>query len=211
MEIVNPVIEDYLFDLFPEPDPVLHEMERRGDEENFPIVGRLVGRLLGLLTGLTQARRIFEFGSGFGYSTYWFARAAGPSGHVVHTDRSARLSDEARAYIRRARLHDRVIFEVGDAIEVFAHQEGVWDIVFLDLDKERYVDALRLAWPRIRPGGLLIADNVLWSGNVLTGDDSPTTAGIRHFTKELLQLEDGETSILPLRDGISLTWKRKIP
>jgi caffeoyl-CoA O-methyltransferase len=209
MEIVNPAIEGYLYDCFPTEDPILDEMETRAFEQRFPIVGPLVGRTLTVFAQMIRARRIFEFGSGFGYSTYWFARATGPSGHIVHVDKSETLSNDARGYLRRGGLHDRVIFDVGDALEVFPRHEGLWDIVFLDLDKERYADALALAWPRVRPGGLLIADNVLWSGKIITGEASPATQGIKRFTDDLLALEDGATTILPLRDGLSVTWKHK--
>ncbi len=207
MEIVNPNIEDYLHDRLADNDPVLAEMEKRGYDEDFPIVGAAVGRTLDVLTRMTYARRIFEFGSGFGYSTFWFARAAGHNGHIIHTDTSADRSRDAQDYLTRARLHDRVIFEVGDALDTFGNHEGEWDVVFLDHDKERYADALAMAWPRIRKGGLLIADNVLWSGKVITGDKSPATEGIRRFTDALLALPDGHTTILPLRDGVSVTWK----
>jgi predicted O-methyltransferase YrrM len=207
MEITNPVIEDYLGALVADADPVLREMERRGEDEDFPIVGPIVGRLLAVLTHATRARRIFEFGSGFGYSTYWFARAAGPSGHVVHTDTSAARSADAKANLTRGKLHDRVIFEVGDALTIFPTHPGPWDIVFLDHDKERYAEALALAWPRLKPGGLVIADNVLWSGKPLTGDQSPATQGVRRFLDAVFALPDGQTAIVPARDGVSLTWK----
>lgn len=207
MEITNPVIDDYLNDTLEDADPLLREMHRRGEEEDFPIVGPTVGRLLALMTHVARARRIFEFGSGFGYSTYWFARAAGPNGHVVHTDTSQQRSEDARGYITRGKLHDRVLFEVGDALEIFPQHDGSWDLIFFDNDKARYADALALAWPRLKPGGLLIADNVLWSGKPLTGDKSPATAGIRRFTDELFALPDGKTTIVPAREGVSLTWK----
>lgn len=207
MEITNPVIDDFLIDTLRDADPVLREMERRADDEDFPIVGPTVGRLLALLTEATRARRIFEFGSGFGYSTYWFARAAGHNGHIIHTDTSAELSAQAQAYIGRGKLHDRVIFEVGDAFEAFSRHPGPWDIVFFDHDKERYADALQLVWPHVKPGGLVIADNVLWKGKILTGDKTPATQGIKRFNEAIFALADGYSTLLPLRDGVSLTWK----
>jgi predicted O-methyltransferase YrrM len=207
MEITNPVIDDYLIDTLRDPDPILRDMENRADDQDFPIVGPTVGRLLALLTQATRARRIFEFGSGFGYSTYWFARAAGHNAHVVHTDNSEALSADARSYIERGKLHDRVIFEVGDALEIFPKHGGPWDIVFLDHDKERYAEALELVWPHVKPGGLVIADNVLWKGKILTGDKAPATAGIRRFNEAIFALPDGNSTLLPLRDGVSLTWK----
>lgn len=211
MEIVNPLIEEYLLDHLPSTDPILVEMEERGEEDDFPIVGPLVGRTLALFTHLIKARRIFEFGSGFGYSTWWFAQAAGHNGHIVHTETSEALSEDARTYLTRGKMHDRVLFEVGDAMDIFRqHQEEeLWDIVFLDHEKQRYAEALDLVWPRIRPGGLLIADNVLWKGKVLTGDPSEPTRGIKQFTDALLAVPDGQTTILPLRDGVSVTWKTR--
>ncbi len=209
MEITNPVIDNYLEDILSDADPVLKEMESRAADEEFPIVGPVVGRLLSFLTQSARARRIFEFGSGFGYSAFWFARAAGHNGHVVHVDTSAERSAQAREYLTRAKLHDRVLFEVGDALDVFKQHDEAWDIIFFDHDKERYREALHLAWPKLKPGGLLIADNVLWKGKILTGEKSPATQGIRDFTEALMALPDGYTTILPVRDGVSLTWKQR--
>jgi caffeoyl-CoA O-methyltransferase len=166
MAIVDESIEEYLLAGQRSKEPVLREMEARAQESEFPIIGPLVGRLCQQVALAISARDIFEMGSGFGYSTWWFAQAVGAQGRVVHTDGDPKKSQEAKSWLRKGGLHTRVQFEVGDAREVIKAYPGPFDIVFIDIDKEGYPDALELARSRVRPGGYIIADNVLWSGKV---------------------------------------------
>lgn len=211
LDITHPDIEAYLHDLHPSPHPVLVEMEERAAKDGFPIIGPLVGRLCALQARLLGARRVLELGSGYGYSTAWFADAVGPEGTVVHTDLDADNSADARAYLERMGLADRVRFEVGDALETadrLAQQdEGPWDIVFVDIDKQDYPQALAWARRHLRPGGLLIVDNVLWQGRVLDPDDDPMTEGVVRFTQDLQEADDLEPLVVPLRDGVLLARK----
>ncbi|RMD68503.1 MAG: methyltransferase domain-containing protein, partial [Gammaproteobacteria bacterium] len=136
--IVDPAIEGYLHRWQPAPDPVLQAMEKVAEERRFPIIGPLVGRLCEQLARLMQARHIFEMGSGFGYSTYWFARALPDDGKVIHTDWDPQKSEEARTWLRRGGLEERVQFEVGDACQILERFAGPFDIIFIDIDKEAY-------------------------------------------------------------------------
>src|SRR5262249_29782992 len=131
--IINPEVEQYLHALAPTEDPVLREMERVGEQRNFPIIGPLVGRLCWTLASLIRARDVFEMGSGFGYSTWWFAHAVGEGGRVVHTDGDIKKSEEARRYLEQAAMQSRVRFEVGDAREIITRYPGPFDIVFIDI------------------------------------------------------------------------------
>jgi predicted O-methyltransferase YrrM len=206
--ITDPRIEEYLLGLFPSTDPVLLEMERIAEEESFPIVGPLVGRLLRQLALTVSARDIFEMGSGFGYSTYFLAQAVLPGGRVVHTDLSPERSGRARELLGRAGLLDRVTFEVGDALEVLVNYPGPFDLIFIDVDKEAYPSALELARVRVRPGGFIITDNVLWHGRILSGEGADAdTQGVLRYTRAALQAPDLVTTILPLRDGVALHLK----
>src|SRR5947208_16554999 len=118
MDIVDPAIEAFLHAHQKSREPVLVDMERRAAAQKFPIIGPLVGRLCKQLAMAIGARDVFEMGSGFGYSTYWFAQAVGAAGRVVHTDGDPKKSADARGYLRTAGLAARVTFEVGDATKV---------------------------------------------------------------------------------------------
>jgi predicted O-methyltransferase YrrM len=206
--IVHPDIERYLQAVQPAPDTVLMQMQRLAEERRFPIVGPLVGRLCEQLARAIGARSVFEMGSGFGYSTYWFARALPPEGKVIHTDTDPAKSAEARAWLGRGGLAGRVVFEVGDACRVIERYPGPFDIVFIDLEKEAYPEALELALPRVRQGGWIIADNVLWGGRVLQPEaDDEATAAILRYTERALGSPELQTTLLPLRDGVALSLK----
>jgi predicted O-methyltransferase YrrM len=210
MDIVDPLIDEYLARLAGSPDPVEAEMRRYADErEGFPVVGPVVGALLTQLALLAGARRVFEVGSGFGYSAFWLARGLSPGGTVTLTDYSRDNLERARAYLGKAGLLDRCRIEPpGDALELLARAEPGLDLVFLDLEKEDYPRALALALPKLRPGGLLVADNVLWGGAVARGENDPASVGLREFVRVVTSTEGLVSTVLPLRDGISITLKR---
>jgi caffeoyl-CoA O-methyltransferase len=208
-EIVNPRIEQYLKRLFDTGDPVQAEMEELARQRDFPIVGPLVGRLLQVLTKMTGARRIFELGSGYGYSALHFARAAGP-GAVVHctelADENIRLAEQ---FLTRAGVWDRITYHRQEATAALRETGGTWDIVYNDIDKDGYPAVVDLAHAHLRPGGLFITDNVLWSGRVLDGGDdgSPATRGVKEFTARLLAHKGFLTTINPTRDGVAVALK----
>lgn len=187
-------------------DPVLDEMEARAAREGFPIVGRAVGRLLEVAARAVGARRVVELGSGFGYSAYFFARAVGPTGEVVCTDASADHARDAERYLSRAGLWHRVRFRVGDALEGLAAEEGEFDVVYCDVDKDGYPDCWRAARERIRVGGLYLCDNVLWDGRVVTGEDRPGlegwTAAIATHNELVFSDDRYVSTIVPIRDGV---------
>ena len=206
--ILNPDVETYLHTLNPPSDPIILEMERKGREQDFPIIGPEVGRLCGMLARAIGAKRVFEMGSGFGYSTWWFAQAVGDGGEVVHTDTSSTLSGEAQAYLERAGLASRVRFQIGEACELLREDKETYDVIFCDVDKEGYPEALRIARPRLRRGGLLITDNTLWSGRVTAPEpDDEATQGVVAYNRESTHADDLMTVILPLRDGVAVSLK----
>jgi len=211
---LEPRIGAYLGSLLPAADPVRAAMETMGAERRFPIIGPLVGNLCSVAAQAVSARRVFEMGSGFGYSTLWFARAVGPGGLVVHTEGSEENSRLAREFLGQAGLTDRVRFEVGDARDIFrrelarAGSPGSWDVVFNDMDKEQYPDALPLVRQALRPGGLFICDNMLWFGKVLPpGIDDDETRGILTLTRQLHEATDFQTTLVPLRDGVTISLR----
>jgi predicted O-methyltransferase YrrM len=206
MDIVDPAIDRYLHELANPDDPVLREMEVLAAERSFPIVGPQVGQLLHLLTRSVGGRRVIELGSGFGYSAYWFARAVGPAGMVVLTEGSAGRAEEAAQFLGRGGFGDRVEIVVGDGLEIVDRLEGRFDVVFNDVDKERYPEVLDKAVRVLRPGGLLISDNMLWFGSVL--EEAPaeaSTRGVQELTRLLYASERFDTVMLPVRDGVTVS------
>jgi predicted O-methyltransferase YrrM len=209
-QIVEPRIESYLRRLYDREDPVRRDMEDLAERRDFPIVGPLVGRKLEVLARAIGARHVFELGSGYGYSALFFARAVGEGGVVHCTDRSAENAALAREFLGRAGVWDRVRFHQEDALAALRRVGGVWDIVYNDIDKEGYPEVVDVAFSHLRPGGLLISDNVLWSGRVLDGEDdgTPATRGIADFTRRLFAHPGFLASIDPTRDGVAVAVRR---
>ena len=209
MDLLHPAIERYVHGLLPARDPVLQAMERLAEERQFPAVGPLVGRFLAQLARMTGARRVLELGSGFGYSAYWWLAGMGDDGQVILTDGSREHAKLAGQFFAQAGLAQRIQFEVGDALQTLDRLDGPFDIIFMDIDKAAYPDAFRQALPKLKTGGLFVADNVLWFGSVTSArDKSPETEAIRAFTK--LAYGPGlNTTIIPLRDGVSVTVKER--
>ncbi len=206
MDIVNAEIDEYLARTLIVEDPILREMGEYGDAQDFPIVGPQVGRLLYLLARSIRARRVLELGSGFGYSAMWFALAVGEGGRVVMTEGAQENADQAREYFTRAGLVERAVFNVGEALEIARRAAGPFDVVFCDINKDAYPQALQVARDQLRVGGYFICDNMLRAGHVLTDDDAPTR-GVLELTRLLMQARDFVTTILPVRDGVSLSLR----
>jgi caffeoyl-CoA O-methyltransferase len=207
--IMSPDVDQYLYALLPQSEPVLREMEQVAAERKIPIVGPLVGRYLFQLARMIGARCVFEMGSAIGYSTIWWAEAMGEVGRVIYTDGDKKNAAEALGYFQRAGMANRVDIRTGDAIELLSEERGEYDIILVDIDKEDYPRALRMAIPRIRKGGLLVADNVLWSGKVADpamANDASTRA-ILEFNRTLYASKDFWTTIIPLRDGVAVAMK----
>jgi predicted O-methyltransferase YrrM len=207
VDIVDPRVEDYMRSLLTRYDePVLLEMEAEGKVRGFPIIGRLVGVTVELLARSVGAKRVFELGSGFGYSAYWFARAVGPSGEVHGTDGDPANEPTALDYLSRAGLAEPIRWHVGDAVTHLAAAPGEFDVVYNDIDKDGYPAAWMAARERIRVGGLYVCDNVLWSGRVAVPDpDDPRpvyTQAILEHNRLIADDERFVSSIVPTRDGV---------
>lgn len=200
-------VEEYLAGLFSERDPVLREMEALAKGRDFPIVGPLVGGLLRVLARTAQARRVLELGSGFGYSAFWLAGGMPDPGEIVLTDASGENLVEAERFLARGRFPHRFEFHEGDALDRLRGAEEKWDLVFCDIDKHAYPDVIDPAVERLRPGGLLIFDNMLWSGKVFdpAGPGEPATEGVREAGRRLAAHPALRTTLVPLRDGVTVS------
>ena len=207
--VLPPAVDRYVNALLPRRDPILGEMERLAKREDIPIIGPACGRLLALAVQLSGAKRIFEMGSAIGYSALWMARAAGNGAKIYYTDSDPRNVARARNFLGRAGVSNRVELLLGDAIECLRRTPGIFDVIFIDIDKEQYPEALRLVLPRLRRGGLLIADNVLRHGRKVrpakSGDKA--LAAIRRFNRAIYADKQLFPVIIPLRDGVAICRK----
>ena len=206
--ITGEAVEEYLYDVTPSRDEVLHEIEADAATRHIPIVGPLVGRLLYQWALALGAKRVFEMGSAVGYSTIWWARAVGKGGQVFYTDGDPKNADLARRHFQRAGVADRITVKVGDALEILSEQNmEPFDIIFNDVDKEDYPRVFKLAVPRLRRGGLFITDNVLWSGKIVQPNPDAETKAILEFNRLLYSTPELFTTILPIRDGVAVATK----
>jgi caffeoyl-CoA O-methyltransferase len=206
--ILDKKVEKYLNGLLPKRDAVLADMERYARRHDVPIIGPACGRLLYLLTQISGAKRIFEMGSAIGYSTIWFARAAGKGAEVFYTDGDPQNAQRAKKNFERAGVEDRVRLLVGDAVELMDTVSGELDLILIDVDKHQYPAALQKALPRLRSGGLLVTDNVLWSGRVTSRAKDENTRSIQKYNDAIYGSKDLFPVIVPLRDGVAICHKK---
>jgi predicted O-methyltransferase YrrM len=203
-------LRTYLDDLVPARHPELARMEAYAREHDFPIIGPASGQCCYVLSRLAGARRVFELGSGYGYSTAWFARAVmeNGGGEVHHVVWDKDLSDRARKHLAAIGVDGVVRFHVSEAVETLRATPGQWDVIFMDIDKRGYPDAVPLIAERLRKDGILIVDNMLWSGRVFdAADRSADTEAIRRATERLTRSPEWISTLVPIRDGLLVSYR----
>jgi caffeoyl-CoA O-methyltransferase len=209
--LIDPRIHTYLDSLVPPRPAEMEAMEAHAAEADFPIIGPAAGYFCYLTARMTGARTVFELGSGFGYSTAWFARAVTENGGgtVHHVVWDQALSSQARGHLDALGHAATVRFHVGEAVAALKAAEGPFDLIFNDIDKEGYPDALPVIAEKLRPGGVLIIDNMLWSGRIFDADDAtPATEGVREFTRRITADPRWIVSLVPIRDGLIVAQRR---
>ena len=210
-ELLPAHVNQYLDDLVPPRPTETQAMEAYAAETDFPIIGPASGHLCYLLARMIGARRVFELGSGFGYSTAWFARAVQENGGgtVYHVVWSEDLSQAARAHLGALGYGDVVQYRVSEAVQALQETDGLFDLIFNDIDKHAYPDSLPVIAEKLRPGGVLIADNLLWHGRVFdAADRTADTQGVREFTRRITADAGWIASIVPIRDGMLVAYKK---
>ena len=203
-------INDYLNTLVPERPAEMQAMEAYAEKVNFPIIGPVCGYLCYQVARMIKARTVFEMGSGYGYSTAWFARAVveNGGGKVHHVVWDAELSKRARQHLEKLGYSDLMEYHVAEAIETLQQMPGQFDLIFNDIEKECYPESLPLIREKLRPGGVLIVDNLLWHGQVLDrNDDEPSTQGVRELTRLLTSDPDWVSTLIPVRDGMLVAFR----
>jgi caffeoyl-CoA O-methyltransferase len=203
--------EAYLDRLLPPRDAILREMEERAAREDIPISDPEVGKLLGILARAAGARRILEIGAAIGYGAIWLARGA-PEARIYSVDIDAERLAAARGYLERAGVAERVELIQGAALEVIHRLDGPFDLVYVDAVKTEYRKYLDLVLPKVRVGGLIVCDNLLWGGQVAAPDEDREDRdadALRAFNGYLMMHPQLQAVVLPLGDGVGLATKTK--
>jgi predicted O-methyltransferase YrrM len=212
--IVPEPIEHYLSSLNRVTDQVLQDIAQAGASANLPLVDAEVGALLRVLALAVKATRILEIGTAIGYSGIWLAGVLPPGGMLLTLEAKPDRAKQARDNFARAGLADRANVIVGDAGLLVAKVAGPFDLIFQDGNKIQYATMLDRLVELLRPGGLLVTDNVLWSGEVVPGfvgtphHDPVETRAIADYNERLAAHPALMTAVLPLRDGVSISVKR---
>jgi len=211
---LSPELHRYLVEHGTPPDAVQRELieatRRLGDVAMMQISPEQ-GAFLTLLARLLDARRALEVGTFTGYSSLCLARGLGDDGQVLTCDVSEEWTRIAREHWEKAGLAERIELRIGPALETLRGlpEEDAWDLGFIDADKPGYPDYYEEILKRLRPGGVVLVDNVLWSGNVVDpAKDDPNTRAIRAFNERVAGDERVEAVMLPIADGLTLARKR---
>jgi caffeoyl-CoA O-methyltransferase len=202
---------EYLDQLIPQTDPLLRELEEYGAQHGVPSADREVARFVEITARAINAKRCLEIGMAIGYTTLHLARAVGDDGLVVTIDPSDEMIKAADGYLTRAGLRDRVRIERGKALEVIPQLKDTFDLLFIDALKEEYSDYLKLSLPRLRRGGVVIVDNLLWGGQVAgeirSPDQESSTNALREFNKYFVNHPKLLAEVLSVGDGLGYAVK----
>ena len=205
--MLAPEIQTYIDDHSNIDDDVLHEVERATHLHTlFPqmLSGRLQGKFLTLMTSLINAKHVLEIGTFTGYGTICLARGIRSGGKVVTIDINPEFSFLVKKHLALAGVEDRVEALIGDALQILPQRNETWDLVYIDAHKQEYIDYFNAVIDHVRPGGLILTDNVLWSGKVVNEPDDVDASLINRYNKLLLDDPRVEVLVLPIRDGLSI-------
>lgn len=204
-------LQDYLVGLVPPRDPEMQLMEEYAQKNKFPIIGPAAGYACYQLARLMGAKSVFEMGSGYGYSTAWFAKAVQENGGGVvhHVVWDKKLSRMAREHLTHLGFEGIVKYHVAEAVETLQHVAGPLDLIFNDIEKKGYPASLPVIKQKLRRGGVLIIDNMLWHGRIFDGTDhTQDTEGVRAATDALIHDSDWIVTLTPVRDGMIIAYRK---
>ena len=212
--ITNPIVENYIRELLPEHEGLLKEMELYAIEYKVPIVHKEVAALLQVLTKVKQAKNILEVGTAIAYSTLIFSYAMGADGHITTIERNEAMVAQAKSNIEKAGRRDNIRILQGDAEDILKFLEGSYDIIFLDGAKGQYNDFLEDCLHLLKPGGLLISDNILYKGMIAADElivrrQRTIVNRMRGYLDHICDHPQLTTSIIPIGDGLALSYKNQ--
>ncbi|WP_435360313.1 O-methyltransferase [Haloarchaeobius sp. DFWS5] len=228
MDVPSDQIARFVAATAAEPNALGREMDEYAAEHDFPHVGPEVGGLLRMLARMVDAKRVFEFGSGFGYSAYWWAQALPDDGLLVLTEFDADELDQAQKFMARGGFGDICYYEHGDALDAIDDYSGPFDCVLIDHQKHRYADAFEAVKEKVAPGGIVVADNAMTAGPIefetllalvegesvtddgtSVDDANESTRGVFEYLEAVRSDDDFETVVLPIGEGISVSYRKE--
>lgn len=210
LDFFSAQVQDYMDGIVPDRPDEMRLMEAFAKSKGFPIIGPACGYFCYQIARMIKAKNVFELGSGYGYSTAWFAWAVKKNGggKVHHVVWEKELSQMACKSLSELGFDDVVEYHIGEAIETLRDTSGPFDLIFNDIDKNGYPESLPVIKDKLRSGGVLIIDNMLWGGRIFDqNDQEPDTQGVRKFTKEITNDKDWIISLVPIRDGLIIAFK----
>lgn len=169
--------------------------------------GFFQGRVLSMISHMIRPHAVLEIGTYLGYSTICLAEGLAEGGKVISLDINEETNAVAQRYIDRTEYADRIQLRLGEAVYIMPHMIGPFDLVFIDADKPNYSNYYNLVFDKVRPGGFIVADNVLWSGKVLDADKDEDTQALHDFNQMVLADERVSNVLLPVRDGLMIMCK----
>lgn len=210
MDIIHKELQEYAEKHTTQESAVLKKINRDTHAQVLKarmLSGQLQGRLLSMISCLLKPRVILEIGTYTGYSAICLAEGLQEGGKVITIDINQELEDRVRGYFREADLQDRIDYRIGDATDIVPQLKENFDLVFIDADKENYTRYFDMVIDRVNLNGVILADNVLWSGKVLQDKADKDTRAIIEFNEKVQADERIENVLLPIRDGIMLMRK----
>ena len=212
MDFSNKEIYNYIDNHSSDESDILYELRRETELKCLnPIMlsGKIQGNFLAIISKLIKPFNVLEIGTYTGYSTLCIAKGLNPEGMIHTIDKNEELLQIQNKYFEKSGLRNQIKQYTGDALAIIPKLKFDFDMVFLDADKENYVKYLELILPILKPGGVLLTDNVLWHGKILESSENQdrVTRLIDNFNKKIIEDKSLKTVMLPIRDGISLTLK----
>lgn len=210
--IMNKILDQYIVDHTTPEDPILEDLYRqthvRFVNPNM-VSGHLQGKLLEIISGMIQPENILEIGTFTGYSAICLARGLKQGGRLITIELNDELTSFSHNYFKRAGVDLKIVQMVGNALKIIPGLNSIFDLVFIDGDKREYVEYYRQVIGKVRRGGIIIADNVLWGGQVTDKKiTDPQAKGIIEFNEMIRQEKNIVEMILPLRDGLMIIMKK---
>ncbi|MGB1646420.1 MAG: O-methyltransferase [Crocinitomicaceae bacterium] len=212
MNFLEDKIEDYSFSHTSKESELLNKIARETHLEVLRprmLSGHFQGRLLSMFSNMIKPKRILEIGTYTGYSALCLAEGLMDDGKLFTIDINEELEDRVRQYFKESEFNDNIRFLIGDALSIIPELNEIWDLVFIDADKNNYTTYFDMVISAVNPGGYIIADNVLWSGKVIDDQcDDEDTIALRNFNDALMSDSRLDVILLPVRDGLMVARKK---
>ena len=212
--IVNNLVEEYIRTTLKDKEGLLRELEVYAEENNVPIVHKEVSDLLKVLLKIDKPKRILEVGCAIGYSSILFATTVGDDVQITTVERNELMIEKAKENIKRAGFENNITILEGDAEELLSNIEGEFDMIFLDAAKGQYKLFYDMVIDKLKVGGLLISDNILYKGMVAHDDfvvkrKKTIVKRMRNYLDYICNCDYLSTSLIPIGDGVALSYKEK--